>query len=736
MEWCGQKYTYEMWPDERIIYKHKVHTPPKIAKKKVLNYGIVPQNQKFPYPDKKMVESVNAKFKNIGPNGEFLTALTPREEEWLNQQYDYYENGMWFFNNGYLEYVTGLHWFYLSYWKIPRKIKIKEKTSGRTRLKKTSDLPDFKDSDRDRFLLWEEIMWSKTVSGMLEITNRRDGKSHRGTCTAFYLISAAYDANAAFQSKTETDAKKLFKKMITSWKLLPEFWKPVDTGDSNPQSVLIFDEPGRRSSKNTSKTYAKVLRSSIYHANAKEEALDGEDLYFTVQDEVGKTKPKEADVSVRWDIVKECMVDGSDVIGRALLTTTVEEMDKKGGAQCFKIWQDSDLKTVRKNGFTKSTLWQYFKPAYYGYTGGEEGAKDEFISFTDEYGYSNVEAAKKHLMGKREGLHGEDLWSEARKWPMNETEAFRSASKESVFMLERIFDQQDYNITLPKGYVRSGTFIGNIHDGFKFVDKDKGPFNVSMIPPPKEQNARMDFGIHHEPMYKTTRSMGCDPYDHSDTSGRFSQAGLHAYESPQPDNPSSTGGVFLEYIYRQPSVGLFCQDVIAACVFYGSQVLIENQKQVLINTMQANGLNRYIVHTNDAEFTKTQTNRLKPGISTSGQMVRETMMSDLAEFIAMYVGKIDIETQIKKFGFPEDKIVDNLYGRLPFNRTLEQIKDFEPAKWTEYDGVVSLMLTILEHNRKNKKFRKAAEQSMAKKTNPLEGMFATFNNSGKVSRVM
>ena len=43
------------------------------------------------------------------------------------------------------------------------------------------------------------------------------------------------------------------------------------------------------------------------------------------------------DVLRRWYIVKECLNVGRKIVGKALFTTTVEELER-GGLGCKKIW--------------------------------------------------------------------------------------------------------------------------------------------------------------------------------------------------------------------------------------------------------------------------------------------------------------------------------------------------------------------------------------------------------------
>lgn len=359
-----------------IIYE----TPaiPEISK--IAGYDLPKKQQKFhreKYPSDKNFESLDESAQLA-----IITEVLAKRRE-----------GHWFMNNGEETYITGVHWFYLNFWKID------------------VGYPEYRRSDRDYFYFWDYCVKDPLSIGMINMENRRQGKTERSNCILYEYASINANSHVGIQSKTDADAKKVFLKLVRTWKRMPYWLKPIDEGDSQPKSALRFFEPSTRSSKGKRKEYGVSLDSWIDYETSKEEAYDGEKLKRYTMDEAGKTV--NADVSERWNIIRECFVTGRKVIGKALITTTVEEMDKKGGKNFKTLWDNSDINSRDDNGFTRTGLYRYFKPAYYCLEG-----------FIDEYGNPQTEEAQTFLNNKRNGADGKSLASEKRKYPFKVEDAF------------------------------------------------------------------------------------------------------------------------------------------------------------------------------------------------------------------------------------------------------------------------------------------------------------------------
>ena len=228
-EGLAQRYTYKDFVRERKIDDHTFTLPKPPKKDEVDGYSLKKKDQRFTPPDKKYVKELSYKIAT-------QQKLSIDDKKFINLQWERRLNGYWFYNNGYLEYITGLHYYYLTAWNIVR-VEEALRRDGTMGKRKVSGLPTFTDSDRDYFYIWNSCDVDENCFGLIHITNRRDGKTYRSTATANELISRSPDAIAGIQSKTDTDSAKVFKKLVKSWKALPEYFKPVDVGGAHFSQV-------------------------------------------------------------------------------------------------------------------------------------------------------------------------------------------------------------------------------------------------------------------------------------------------------------------------------------------------------------------------------------------------------------------------------------------------------------------------------------------------------------------
>lgn len=424
------------------------------------------------------------------PNDKEFEKLSPeKQDEIIDLVMKKRDDGHWFYNYGEKTFITGVHWFFLTFWKLD------------------VGPPQYRVSDRDKFYFWDYCVVDTRCYGMVDMENRRGGKTEHANVIQYEYVSKIPYSRGGTQSKTDTDAKKVFSKLVRAWKRLPYWLKPLDEGDSQPKSALRFYEPSRRDTKGARKTYGIALDSYIDYETALEEAYDGEKLHRYTRDEGGKTT--KANVADGWDIVKECLVQGDEIIGKGLVTTTVEEMVKKGGKNFLVLWDGSNMDERDENGQTKSGLYQYFKPAWYCLEG-----------FVDEYGNSIHDTPEKPVMGingklitvgskeflerKRRGKDGKSLASEKRKYPFVESDAFGVVTG-AVW-------EDDVKMILEHAHEQSTDPIRHV----KMVE-----IKEEIIAKPVTSKQDMDIAIKilEEPMPNTKYSLGIDSASTDDETG-------------------------------------------------------------------------------------------------------------------------------------------------------------------------------------------------------------------------
>ena len=648
---------YDNFQREREIYGLKCILPAPPPINEIANYNLPQKDQRFvpvEIPqDLRMWE-------------------TTRRKEFEAREWKRRREGYWFFNNGNLEYLTGVNYFYLNYWKFPV-VKNGKKVLG---------LPYFTDADRDFFYFWEECKQDKKSFGMVNASFRRWGKTYKGTCILYEELSRTPESHGGIQSKTDTDGRKVFNKMIKSWQKLPYYFKPIDTGDSHPVTSLRFYESGVKNTKTQFKDYSQVLRSEIDYGTALDEHYDGDGLLIHYSDEVGKTPPKSGNVLERWLVIRECISDGNVVTGKALWTTTVEEMEKKGGRQFYNVWKISDQNKRNILGQTEGGLYRYFNPAYYGYRGDDEGQ-----NFMDEYGYSNKDAALTYHKKKRSTLSGESLLSYRRKYPIYESDLFVIDNKESIYDLDRIYKQMEYNETMPTSTVVRGNFVWEVWgQKVKFVFDESGRWYIVWRPKDEDANRQVIINGKICPGNPNIVS-GVDPFDHKfTTDNRKSNAASYVFKKFDPLDPENSSLPVSQYIARPHTPEMFYEDMLMQCVYYGCELLCENNKIGLINYFRVKGFYQYLMRRPESTHTAhSRKEQMEVGIPMSGDEARQALMDAIIGYVYTNVG-FDVAT--------------NFYGKVFFPELLEDLIAFDPTKWTPHDCTVAFGLSLLATQKK------------------------------------
>jgi len=520
-------------------------------KNKIANYNLSTARQKFyrtPMPNNFDKLSDTDKWKFI-------------DQEWRRRI-----QGYWFYNHGQLMYMPGIHYFYCNWW-----------LTG-------SVHPFFRVPDRDFFLHWKKAEDNLYCAGLIEMANRRSGKSSRAGAIVYEKISRTFDAHGGIQSKSFNDAKEFFRKNIThGWRHLPYFFQPAFDNSTNPSEGMRFFSPaikGKNRQIGYNLSLSEELRSFIDVKPSHDIAFDGARLEIYIADEDAKLNEKEGNAWERWDVVKKCLTESGKLIGMSLHTSTVELMEKEGGKHYKKIWEDSDLHDaeVQKNykyefGHTRSWLWQHFTPAYRGWK-------------YDEYGNSLDEENKKELLQIRKILKGNALSSEKRKNSFLVREAFRTDAKDCNFDAE-ILNTRLEDLSLAKtSPLVMGNFEwkGDVKDTFvEWSPCSDGKFLLSHVLPDNEANKYYFLGGMKYPLNTHLFCSGADPFKYRETLGGKKSQGAGAVfmkYNPAIDNPNTdirtwkTNRFCCTYSNR-PDKEEYLEDMLKMCVYFGCELFSE-----------------------------------------------------------------------------------------------------------------------------------------------------------------
>ena len=465
-----------------------------------------------------------ARIKSIFQWHEMSNEFKNQWVDYVETEFDRREQGFWFMNGGLPTYITGSHYMYLQWTKID------------------VGLPDFREANRIFFIFWEAVKADARAFGMCYLKIRRSGFSFMGSSESVNIATMAKDARVGILSKTGGDAKKMFTdKVVPINSNLPFFFKPVMDGMDKPKTELAYRVPA---SKITKRNMAIAetedvdgLNTTIDWKNTADNSYDGEKLQLLVHDESGKwVKPD--NILNNWRVTKTCLRLGSKIIGKCMMGSTSNALDK-GGDNFKKLYYDSDVTKRSSNGQTKSGLYSLFIPMEWNFEG-----------YIDIFGMPVLHTPDRAIRGIDGNMirtGAIDYWENEvaslksdqdalnefyRQFPRTESHAFRDESKSSLFNLTKIYQQIDYNdATIKEHFITTGSF--HWKDGVKdtkvvWTPDPRGRFRVSWLPPARLQNNVITRNGLFYPGNEHLGSFGCDPYDISGVvGGGGSNGSLH-----------------------------------------------------------------------------------------------------------------------------------------------------------------------------------------------------------------
>lgn len=661
--------------------------------------------EQAPYP--KELEKIKSVFDwNKQPDH-----FKERWYDYIDYEFKSRDEGFFYYNNGKPTYITGTHYMYLQWSKID------------------VGAPDFRESNRLFFIFWEACIADTRCYGMCYLKNRRSGFSFMSSAELVNQATISSDARFGILSKSGADAKKMFTDKVVPISVnYPFFFKPIQDGMDRPKTELAYRIPASKFTRKKLDSKEDVLEldgldTTIDWKNTGDNSYDGEKLRLLVHDESGKWE-KPDNILNNWRVTKTCLRLGSKIIGKCMMGSTSNALDK-GGENFKKLYYDSDVTKRNRNGQTSSGLYSLFIPMEWSYEG-----------FIDTYGTPVFDAPEKpvkgvdgswidygvieHWQNEVEGLKNDPdgLNEYYRQFPRTEQHAFRDEAKQSLFNLTRIYEQIDYNDDLRNtSVVTRGSFQweGGIPDTrVQFYPNKDGRFLISWVPPAHLQNRVVIRNGIKFPGNEHVGAFGCDSYDISGTvDSRGSNGSLHGLTKFSMEEVPANH-FFLEYIARPQTAEIFFEEVLMACVFYGMPILAENNKPRLLYHFKRRGYRGFSINRPDKVW-----NKLSPaekeigGIPNSSQDIVQAHAAAIESYIEDHVGLNGDE-----------------YGTMYFQKTLEDWARFNINNRTKHDASISSGLAIMACN----KHRYVPTADVKKGSVPLN--FKKYSNEGYNSKII
>jgi len=643
-------------------------------------------------------------------------------EDFKTKWYDYIDNeftrreeGFWFYNKGVPTYISGTHYMYLQWSKID------------------VGAPDFRESNRLFFIFWEACKADSRSYGMCYLKNRRSGFSFMASGEVVNLATISSDSRYGILSKSGPDAKKMFTDKVVPISVnYPFFFKPTQDGMDRPKTELAYRVPAskftRRSitATTTDETLQDELQgldTTIDWKNTGDNSYDGEKLKLLVHDESGKWE-KPNNILNNWRVTKTTLRLGSKIIGKCMMGSTSNALDK-GGRNFKKLYDESDVTKRNRNGQTSSGLYSLFIPMEWNYEG-----------YIDSYGIPVFDTPDTEVLGPQgefidlgvieywenevDGLKdNQDALNEFyRQFPRTTKHAFRDESKSSLFNLTKIYQQIDFNEDENnKAMVTQGNFLWE--HGIKdsrviFAPSNQGRFFITWIPDKNLQNRYIEKNGIKYPGNDHIGAFGCDPYDISGTvDKRGSNGSLHGLTKFSMEN-APADHFFLEYIARPQTAEVFFEDVLMACVFYGMPLLCENNKPRLLYHFKRRGYRGFAMNRPDKVWNKLSvTEKEIGGIPNSSEDIKQAHAAAIESYI---------ETAV---GFNGDS-----YGSVYFQRTLEDWAAFDINNRTTHDASISSGLALMACNKN--RYAPVARR----KPEPVDLGIKKYDNRGSLSKII
>lgn len=555
--------------------------------------------------------------------------------------------GVWFYNynpikkESILEYITGLNYFYITYWRFQGKYM------------------DYRMADRDIFYVIAYDMEDDKCLGPNEITKRKNGKTARMGCWAYERVSRLNYHHAGLQSKSDTDAEEAFRKaIIHPWQKLPDFFRPrYDLMKGEEPSELRFFATARRGAKAEEEDLSieEPLESFFDYKVSTESAYDGPEVHTYCSEEAGKTK-KPVSIKERQNVVRFCTEIDFELKGKHFYTSTVEpEKNEEENYEFQELTANSNPLERDENGFTGTGLYTYFLPAQKGMYINKEYAK---YGYVDEV--MNLEFLSNKIKALEEKNDTRGVSSFKRKNPRNLKEAFSADGEFALFDPELINEQLD---SISWGQPITERFDLEWKDGFEFdrpvetvngeieyivnelipVVSQTGKYERAIGWEPKEPNKVVKTISGYKPNNNFAHRAGCDPFKYDKTKDkRRSKAAAFLYQIKDdlyPDDPYNDMGT-VRYVLRASGTKESDMDVLKMVWWAGCQVLFERN----VNHWKDN-----FAAWNCSNFLMWLPGEVEPGIYTDGANTVVQMACNYTEsYINEHIKKVIFKSLMRK----------------------------------------------------------------------------------------
>lgn len=400
-------------------------------------------------------------------------------------------------------------------------------------------LPDFRVCQIEWFRQIHEVQESKEW-GLICVKRRRIGASWLEAADVLHDVMF-WNVGGFFKvgmtSKTEDDAKELFKKVKFIYDNLPLWMKPT-TSAGNTATSLFF---GWKEKDAKGNWQLKGLQSEIKVKAPTDTAWEGYGLRKFVVDEAGKAPA----LKQMFSYANDTMMVGNRRAGTPVIFGTAGDISKEG--KDFKeMWYNADVYKLR----------QFFFGGWMGLA-------------VDEFGNDLKEDAIRWIIYERkrlESLSQKEYNDFLQKYPLTVQEAFTSNESQGLGNVVKINKQLN---SLYENPVKE-------KKGFFKLDANKKPIFVP--------SGRGKCIIYEDPdpVYQNLYLGGLDPTDAEVEEGRrdVSELALFIGKKRHGQDPPK---IVFEYVDRPAVPRDFYDQALLACIYFNNtKLMVEKNKPGVI----------------------------------------------------------------------------------------------------------------------------------------------------------
>lgn len=643
-------------------------------------------------------------------------------DEFIKEEFRRRVEGIWFMNNGKPVYLTGNHYFALTYF----------------RMLDDGDFMKFRYAQLKMFYHLEACIVDPRCLGQLFGKSRRTGFTYVILSILLNHSTMKRNNKLGMMSKTGTDGQEAFLKYAYALRSLPFWFKPIIQGKEDSPASFTFSAPADNSKEAKKQKKGNVtdyLNTTVDWRNTTNGSYDSIKLNFYLLDEVFKIE-KPNDIIVHMGMIRPTMMPSGRVVGKMFAGSTMGQHNK-GGEQGIELINNSYVKD--RDPITKKTtsgLYFHFLPA-----------QENMEEFTDIYGYCHTEtppkgtlnvlgepiemgsieyllAVEEQLRKQSDAAYNEQL----RTYPRTVEHMMRDESGECAFNLAKIIEQEEHNQKIPdeqKYIVGNFDWVDGVDSNVEFFPNPKGRFKVAWLPSKADGTEGLKNRVEEKnglfyPLNKDCVRFGCDPFSLKSTHGEGSKGAIHGKTIIFPEGGAPSNKFVVEYIARPSDETVFFEDVIKVIRYYGAPILVESNRIDLLRHMRNRGYRPFSMNRLDRPASKLNDNEKEyGGQPMSGKDILDSHMNGIGAWIERYVG-VSSNEEFREIGE---------MGEMPFNETLKDWRKFDPDKRTKYDATISSGLAIMACSTEKYKGTKKEK----KKVN-ASGIFRKYSNKGNLSK--